>query len=87
MTSNAITTKSTSSDSSEVLAIGNLSQTRRMHTIYLVVMLLLTLVSEGRESKVNGIQPEDDDLEDDDEEEFEDTDDSLCVFFFYMARH
>ena len=82
MTSNAITTKSTSSDSSEVLAIGNLSQTRRMHTIYLVVMLLLTLVSEGRESKVNGIQPEDDDLEDDDEEEFEDTDDSLCVFFF-----
>ena len=50
-------------------------------------MLLLTLVSEGRESKVNGIQPEDDDLEDDDEEEFEDTDDSLCVFFFYMARH
>ena len=35
MTSNAITTKSTSSDSSEVLAIGNLSQTRRMHTIIL----------------------------------------------------
>ena len=86
MTSNAITTKSTpgDSDSSKVLAIENLSQPRRTHTFFHVVMILLTLVSEGRESKVNGIEPEDDDLEDDDEEEFDDTDDSLCVLFFFL---